>query len=183
EISLSPLEFDDGVQVICSVRDITVRKQAEEERSRLQEEIIRVQEMTLRELSTPLIPITDQVVVMPLIGAIDSGRAAQIVETLLQGVAKCRAETALIDITGVSVVDTQVANILVQAAQAVQLLGAHAVLTGIRPEIAQTLVGLGVNLGMLETRSDLQSGIAYAVAQSRGKLSRDFQTPRSTPMS
>lgn len=179
ETSLSPLEFEDGVQVICSVRDITARKQAEEERSRLQEEIIRVQEMTLRELSTPLIPITDQVVVMPLIGAIDSGRAAQIVETLLQGVAKCRAETALIDITGVSVVDTQVANILVQAAQAVQLLGAHAVLTGIRPEIAQTLVGLGVNLGMLETRSDLQSGIAYAVAQSRGKLSRDFQARMS----
>lgn len=174
EISLSPLEFEDGVQIICSIRDISARKHAEEERSHLQDQIIRMQEQTLRELSTPLIPITDQVVVMPLIGTIDSRRAGQIVETLLEGVAKCRAETALIDITGVSVVDTQVANILIQAAQAVQLLGARAVLTGIRPEIAQTLVSLGVSLGTLETRSDLQSGIAYAVAQSRGKSNGGF---------
>ncbi|HEX6289077.1 MAG TPA: PAS domain S-box protein [Herpetosiphonaceae bacterium] len=168
EISLSPLESEDSIQIICSVRDITVRKRAEEERQRLQNEMIQVQEATLRELSTPLIPISDQVVVMPLIGAIDSRRAQQIVETLLEGVSERRAETALIDITGVSVVDTQVANILVQAAQAVQLLGARAVLTGIRPEIAQILVSLGVDLGTLETRADLQSGIAYAVEQFRG---------------
>jgi rsbT co-antagonist protein RsbR len=171
EISLSPLESDDGMQVICSIRDSTARKQAEAERSRLQEEIIRVQEATLRELSTPLIPISDQVVVMPLVGTVDSRRAQQIVETLLEGVAGRGAQTALIDITGVVVVDTQVANILIQAAQAVRLLGARVVLTGIRPEIAQTLVGLGVSLGAMETRSDLQSGIAYAVRQSQNAQS------------
>lgn len=178
EISLSPLQFEDGVQIICSVRDITARKHAEAERLQLQAEIIRVQELALRELSTPLIPITDRVVVMPLIGTIDSRRAGQIVETLLHGVVERRAETALIDITGVPVVDTQVANILVQAAQAVQLLGAQVVLSGIRPEIAQTLVRLGVNLGAMETRSDLQSAIAYAVAQPGSKLNDRLRPQR-----
>jgi rsbT co-antagonist protein RsbR len=174
EMSLSPLEADEGTQVICSIRDTSARKRAEEERLRLQEEVIRMQEATLRELSTPLIPISDKVLVMPLVGAVDSQRAQQIVETLLQGVSERRAETALIDITGVSVVDTQVANILVQAAQAVELLGARVVLTGIRPEVAQILVGLGVSLGTMETRADLQSGIAYAFAQSSGSARGQF---------
>ena len=81
------------------------------------------------------------------------------------------AKTAIIDITGVPVVDTQVASALLRAAQAVRLLGAQVMLTGIRPEVAQTLVGLGVNLGDIITRSTLQSGIAYAITQRPGLLS------------
>jgi anti-anti-sigma regulatory factor len=85
-----------------------------------------------------------------------------VLETLLQGIASSGAQVAILDITGVPVVDTQVANALIHAAQAVKLLGAQVVLTGIRPEVAQTLVGLGADLGGIITRSSLQSGIAYA---------------------
>jgi rsbT co-antagonist protein RsbR len=103
------------------------------------------------------------VVVLPLIGTVDSRRAQQVMETLLEGVATSRAQVAILDITGVVVVDTQVADALVRAAQAVKLLGAQVVLTGIRPEVAQTLVGLGVDLSGIVTRSTLQSGIAFAI--------------------
>lgn len=145
--------------------NVTERHRATEERERLQAEMIRVQAATLAELSTPLIPLNDQIVVMPLVGAIDSYRVEQVLDTLLRGIETSRAEFAIIDITGVPVVDTQVANTLLQAAQAVKLLGARVVLTGIRPEVAQTLVGLGVDLRQIITRSSLQSGIGYATEQ------------------
>ncbi|HYF63105.1 MAG TPA: STAS domain-containing protein [Herpetosiphonaceae bacterium] len=148
------------------VEDITDRKRAEQAQRQLmeQQDIIRSQQASLLELSTPLIPITDHVMVMPLIGAIDSRRAQQVLEALLHGITSARATAAILDITGVPVVDTQVANALIQAAQAVKLLGAQVVLTGIRPEVAQTLVGLGVDLTGITTMSNLQSGIAYATA-------------------
>jgi rsbT co-antagonist protein RsbR len=79
---------------------------------------------------------------MPIIGAVDSRRAHKMTEALLTGIAATQAHVAILDITGVSLVDTQVANAFVQAAQAVQLLGATVILTGIRPEVAQTLVGM-----------------------------------------
>ena len=133
---------------------------AKEEHARLQEEIIRVQAATLDQLSTPLIPISDTVVVMPLIGTMDARRTEQVLETLLQGLSDSQADIAILDITGVGVVDTQVAQGLIRAAQAAQLLGARVVLTGIRPEIAQTLVGLGIDLSTIVTHSTLQNGIA-----------------------
>ncbi|MDT9046821.1 STAS domain-containing protein, partial [Escherichia coli] len=86
-----------------------------------QEQLIQAQQAALRELSTPLIPLDDGVVAMPLIGAIDSVRAQQVIETLLEGVSVHHARVAILDITGVSVVDTQVANGLIRAAQAVKL--------------------------------------------------------------
>jgi rsbT co-antagonist protein RsbR len=144
------------------VRDITAQQQAENELRALQEQVIAAQQAALAELSTPLIPISNTIVVMPLIGAVDSRRAQQVIETLLVGIAERGAEIAILDITGVSVVDTQVANALIRAAQAVKLLGAEVILTGIRPEVAQTLVGLGADLNAITTRSSLQSGIAYA---------------------
>ncbi|MCY1061471.1 STAS domain-containing protein [Nannocystis sp. SCPEA4] len=144
-------------------RDLRSMKLAEEERQRLQEEIIRIQASALAELSTPLIPISDRVVVMPLIGQLDETRAKQVLETLLDGISKRRAAIAILDVTGVSTVDSAVANGLVQAARAVRLLGAQVVLTGIRPEVAGTLVGLGLGLEGLVVRSTLQSGIAFAM--------------------
>jgi anti-anti-sigma factor len=147
------------------VRDITEQQRAEAERAALQQQVIDAQRDALRELSTPLIPITDHVVIMPLIGSIDSGRAQLVMETLLQGVAEHRAELVILDITGVSVVDTQVAQAFIQAAQAVKLLGAQVMLTGIQPQIAQTLVHLGVDLRGIVTRGSLQSGIAAALKE------------------
>ncbi len=148
---------------IAFVRDITVRKQAEAERNRLQDEMIRAQAMVLAELSMPLIPITSAVMVMPLIGAMDSERVSQLQATLFHGIETQRARIAIVDVTGVPVVDTHVAHGIIKAAQGVQLLGAELVLTGIRPDVAQTLVGLGVDLNAITTRSTLQSGIAYAL--------------------
>lgn len=147
-------------------QDITERKRAEAERERLQEELIQAQAVALQELSTPLIPISDTVLVMPLIGRIDTRRASQILETLLTGVQQQQADLAIIDITGVNVVDTQVAQALIQAARAVKLLGAQVVLTGLRPEVAQTLVSLGVDLSDIVTRGTLQSGIAYGLRRA-----------------
>jgi rsbT co-antagonist protein RsbR len=145
-------------------QDITERRQIEEERQRLQEELIQAQAAALEELSTPLIPISDKTLVMPLVGRIDSRRAARVLEALLNGITLQHADLAIIDITGVSVVDTQVANAIIQTARAVKLVGAQVVLTGIRPEVAQTLVSLGVDLGDIVTRSTLQSGIAYSLS-------------------
>lgn len=148
-----------------ATQDVTRRVETEKER----EELLIVyeqQQHALRELSTPLIPLSDEVLVLPLVGTIETLRAQQILETLLEGVSAHRVRTVIIDITGVLVVDTQVANVLLRAAQATRLLGAETILTGIRPEVAQTLVQLGADLSGLVTRSTLQSGITYAL-QSR----------------
>lgn len=128
-----------------------------------QQQIIETQREALRELSTPLIPLTDHVVIMPLIGTIDSQRARLVLEALLNGVVQHQAELVIIDITGVSVVDTQVAQALISAAQALKLLGAQVMLTGIQPSIAQTLVALDVDLRGIVTQGTLQAGIAVAL--------------------
>lgn len=146
--------------------DITEQKRRELEARQHQEAMIERQSEMLTALSTPLLQISKQVVVMPLIGAIDSGRSRQIMEMLLHGVASSRAAVAILDITGVTVVDTHVADTLIQAAQAARLLGTRVILTGIRPEIAQLLVDLGVELGGIVTRSSLQGGIAYAIGRN-----------------
>jgi rsbT co-antagonist protein RsbR len=129
------------------------------------EATIRAQSAALQELSAPIIPIYGGVLVLPLIGAIDTQRATAIMETLLEGVAERNAKVVLLDITGVPVVDTSVAHHLIQAARAVRLLGAEIVLVGIRPEIAQTIVQLGVDLSGISTMADLQGGVAYALQQ------------------
>jgi anti-anti-sigma regulatory factor len=107
---------------------------------------------TISELSSPVARITSGVLVMPLLGAIDSNRTGRIMETLLSEVSVRQAQVVLIDITGVPVVDTHVANHLLLAAQAVRLLGAEVVLVGITPVVAQTIVALNVNLDGLTTR-------------------------------
>jgi rsbT co-antagonist protein RsbR len=147
------------------VRDMSAQLRAEEERLTLQQQVIEAQDAALRELSTPLIPLAAGIVVMPLIGSIDSKRAQQVLDELLSGVAQHHATSAILDITGVPVVDTQVAQALLRAAQAVKLLGARVILTGIRPEIAQTIVGLGLDMNGIVTQSSLQSGIALALAR------------------
>lgn len=137
-------------------------QRANEEHRHLQEQVIAMQTQVLTEISTPLIPLNEKVLLMPLVGAFDSQRTQLTVERLLQGVEQHRASVVILDITGVPVVDTHVASALMRAAQAVRLLGAQVVLTGIRPEVAQTLVGMGVSLHGIVTRGTLQSAIEYA---------------------
>lgn len=152
-----------GITGICGVAtDITDRRRIEQERDSLQRQIIDSQQAFLRELSTPLVPLAAGVLAMPLIGTIDTDRARQIIETLLNGIAEQRARLALLDITGVRTVDTHVASTLLHAARAAKLLGAEVILTGINAEVASALVKLGIGLGDIVTRSTLESGIAYA---------------------
>jgi len=157
---------------LSQTQDITEQLRAEEERTAMQEQVIEAQRAALRELSTPIIPIGDGVVALPLIGSVDSARAQQVIEGLLDGVATLGAHTAILDITGVPVVDTQVADALLRAARAVKLLGARVVLTGIRPEVAQTLVGLGLDMSGVVTLATLQSGIRFALGQGEGARTR-----------
>jgi anti-anti-sigma factor len=156
-------EENNVVEIVKFSFDITERKIQEQEELQRHEMMIAQQSSALQELSTPILAINESTVIMPLIGAIDSQRAQLIMDTLLSDIAHTRATIVIMDITGVSVVDTQVANVFIRTAQAVRLLGADVVITGIRPEIAQTLVGLGVELGDIITRSTLQMGIAYAL--------------------
>jgi rsbT co-antagonist protein RsbR len=145
------------------MRDISAQRELEAEQRLLQEQVIAGQQATLRELSTPLINIAHGVVIMPLVGAVDTSRAQAVLESLLTGVSEQRAHTAILDITGVPIVDTQVADALLRAAQAVQLLGARIIITGIRPEIAQTIVGLGVDLRGIATEASLQAALTRAL--------------------
>lgn len=123
-------------------------------------EILHMQQERVRELATPLIPLLDHVVIMPLIGTIDAERAQQVMDALLVGVETHRATIVILDITGVHRMDTRVAQTLLHAAQACRLLGAQVILTGIQPQVAQNLVHLDANLSGIITRSTLQTGIA-----------------------
>ncbi|WP_438024153.1 response regulator [Sorangium sp. So ce233] len=144
------------------------RGRADAARAALQEQIITVQRERLAELSTPLIPITGGILVMPLIGAIDVERASQVIEAALSGASERRARFLILDITGVKVVDATVAGALVQAARGLELLGTRAIITGVRPEVAQTLVRLDLRLDELVTKATLQAGVEYALRARRG---------------
>ncbi|MDW8214956.1 MAG: HAMP domain-containing protein, partial [Roseiflexaceae bacterium] len=126
------------------------------EQARLLEEIAQ-QRQVIRELSVPVLPVTNDALVMPLVGAIDTERLADIQDRALHALQRSRARYLLVDITGVPVVDSQVAQGLIAIASMCRLLGAEMVLIGIRPEVAQTIVGLGLNLSSLHTAVDLQT--------------------------
>lgn len=159
-------ERNEASHILMAWEDITERKLREIKAQKEQQELIELQASQLAELSTPILSISDTTMVMPLVGAIDSNRAQLIFDSLLQGTAQHRASTIILDITGVPIVDTQVANNLVQASQAVRLLGAEVLITGIRPEVAQTIIGLGINLTGITTRGTLRDGIAYALTSN-----------------
>jgi DNA-binding response OmpR family regulator/anti-anti-sigma regulatory factor len=149
--------------------ELVERERSEQTRLALQDEIIAVQRASLAELSTPLIPITDTTMIMPMIGTMSEERAQQMLETALSGVHTHGAQVVLIDVTGLKLVDTRVASMLVRTADALRLLGARAVLTGIRPELAQALIGLDFDLGDIVIRGTLKGGIAYALGRSRAR--------------
>jgi len=126
------------------------------------ERIIREQQEAIRELSTPVLQVRERLLILPIIGVIDPQRARQLTEQLLRGIRTNRAKVVVIDITGVAAMDSQIANHLVQTVEASRLLGATVIVTGLSPEIAQTLVNIGVDLGKMNTVGDLQGGIEGA---------------------
>jgi rsbT co-antagonist protein RsbR len=169
-----PLRDSEGeiVGLVGIARDITERKRADEalRRERQQQEIIETQRQALRELSTPIVPVLEGVLVLPLVGGIDTRRAQQVMETLLEAIGRYQAEVVIIDITGVPVVDTGVANHLLQVTRAAALLGSECVLVGISPEVAQTIVSLGVDLSSVVTQANLQSGIEHALKKTGRRI-------------
>ncbi len=126
------------------------------------ERIIREQQEAIRELSTPVLQVRERLLILPIIGAIDPQRARQLTEQLLRGIRSNRAKVSVLDITGVPYIDSAVANHLVQTVEASRLLGATVIVTGLSPEIAQTLVNIGVDLAKMTTVGDLQGGIEEA---------------------
>jgi anti-anti-sigma regulatory factor len=119
----------------------------------------------VHELGSPIIPLGRGVIAMPVIGMVDSRRAVDITAELLQGVEKHRASVAIVDITGVPVVDAAFGMTLLHMAQAVQLLGAEPVLTGVSPAVAEALVNMGLDFSLVTPQATLQEGLDYALKQ------------------
>jgi rsbT co-antagonist protein RsbR len=126
------------------------------------ERVIRQQQDSIRELSTPVLPVRERLLILPIIGVLDTERARQLTEQLLLGIRTHRARVVVIDITGAPDIDEPVANHLVRTVDASRLMGASVIITGLSPEIAQTLVTIGVDLSKMNTIGDLQGGLEEA---------------------
>lgn len=147
------------IGLLSTYNNITARKQAEA--------TVQAQATLLEELSTPVIPLTDQILVVPIVGTLDSTRANLLFNSVLEQVAHWKAKTLILDITGVPWIDTEVSQIVINIGQAVKLLGAKVIVTGIRAEVAMSLVGLGVDLSSMESYGDLQQAVKDVFSRSR----------------
>jgi len=165
---------DEGrpLSLVCMNQDVTEQRQLEAERARLNQEMLVARERLISELSAPLIPITENILVLPLIGAVDSARAELIMASLLSGINEYGADVVIVDVTGVPLMDTGVANHLLQMTNAASLVGARTILVGITPRVAQTIIELGVDLSSMTTRSNLQGGVAYALRLQGQRIAR-----------
>jgi rsbT co-antagonist protein RsbR len=134
------------------------------------EEVIARQQRELMELSTPVVQLWDDILALPLVGTLDSARAQVVMETLLQRVVDTGASIAILDITGVPTVDTVVAQHLMKTAAATRLMGADCIISGIRPQIAQTIVHLGVDLGGIVTKATLADAFALALKRTGARV-------------
>lgn len=146
----------------------TAQHAAEQAQILIAEQLAQIdsQHATIREMSIPVLPLSSTTLIMPLIGALDTERLRMVQEQALRAIGRSLSRYLLLDVTGIPIVDTQVAQGLIKVIQAAQLMGTEVVLVGIRPEVAQSIVGLGLQLGEVVTRSTLQSGIAYAAGQA-----------------
>lgn len=136
------------------------------------ERVISVQQDAIRELSTPVLQVRDRLLVLPIIGVIDLMRAKQLTDDLLHSIRANRARIVVMDITGVAAVDSKVANHFIQTVAAARLMGANVIVTGLSAEVAQALVGLGVDLSSIRTMNDLQGGLEEAERQLGYKIVR-----------
>jgi rsbT co-antagonist protein RsbR len=165
-----PVKNDKGeVTYVAGVSlDITEAKRTELElRSKL--ELIQEQQQLIRTLSTPIIQVWDRVLTLPLMGMFDTTRAAEVMDSVLSEVARTRARYAILDLTGIEAMDTATAGHLLKLSQALRLLGAEGIITGIHPVIAQTIIGLGLDLTSIVTRSTLREGLQHCIQ----KMSRE----------
>jgi len=136
-------------------------------REQLQEQIIAAQQQTIQELSTPIIPIMEHIIIMPLVGVVDPLRSQQTLRALLAGISQYQAKVVILDITGVPMVDSGVAAHLDKAVQAARLKGARTIVTGISAAVAEAIVDLGIDWSGIETLADLQTGLLAALGSMR----------------
>jgi len=141
------------------------------------EEVIHRQQRELLELSTPVVALWDDVLALPLIGTLDSGRTQVVMESLLERIVETGASIAIIDITGVPTVDTLVAQHLMKTVAAARLMGADCIISGIRPQIAQTIVHLGVDLSAVTTKASLADAFAVALKRTGATVTRTAAAP------
>jgi anti-anti-sigma regulatory factor len=155
EIGLSGLETGGQLYTLAFVIDITERKQADELLRRQREDIL--------ELSTPVMQVWDRVLALPIIGTLDSVRAARLTESLLNRIGADEAAIVIIDISGVPAIDSAVAQHLFRTIQGARLMGAESIISGVRPETAQAMVHLGIDLGGINSRSTLRDALQLAL--------------------
>jgi rsbT co-antagonist protein RsbR len=164
-----PVQDEEGetTAVVGVTLNITDAKRVEEElRAKL--DLIERQQQVIRALSTPIIQVWDNVLTLPMVGVIDSARASEIMQSLLNEVVRTRARYAILDLTGVDAIDTATASHLLSLIRAIQLLGAEGIVTGLQPSIAQTIVGLGVDLSGILTLATLREGLKLCMRKMYG---------------
>ncbi len=160
EIGLNPIETTEGRFAIAAIADISERVDREKLLARQRDEIL--------ELSTPVMQVWDKVLALPIIGTLDSQRAGRLTENLLQKIGIDEAEWVILDISGVPTIDSQVAQNLLKTVQGARLMGADCILSGVRPETAQAMVHLGIDIGALRSRSTMRDALFHArVARAR----------------
>jgi rsbT co-antagonist protein RsbR len=175
EVTMFGVQNSEGtlVGVATIAHDISEHLQLREslrEQARLRQELIAAQQNLIHKLSTPLIPVTDDILVMPLVGSIDAQRAKDIMRGLLAGIDQHRATVVILDITGVSEVDSEIVDYLNKTMRAARLKGAHTVVTGVSELVAETIVDLGLDWGDITSLPDLQAGIRYALRQMKKQI-------------
>lgn len=151
----------ENLRLVDTLEDRVAESMAEVRGS--EQQIIEAQQQVIQELSTPIIPIMDRIIIMPVVGSIDSTRARNITRTLLSGISQHRAKVVILDITGVDMVDTSVAGHLDKTIRAARLKGAQTIITGVSDAVAETIVALGIDWSQIETVSDLQTGLRSAI--------------------
>ncbi|XYH94051.1 STAS domain-containing protein [Sorangium sp. So ce1128] len=165
DIWVIPLRDDrrePGAGALCLAFDITESKRAEKElRTQLQQ--IEAQQQVIRDLSTPIIEVWDGVLTLPMVGTVDSVRTADVMDSLLSKIVEKQARYAILDLTGVEVVDTKVASHIIELVTAIRLLGADGIVAGIKPNVAQTMVALGLDLSQLNTQRNLRAALNHAI--------------------
>jgi rsbT co-antagonist protein RsbR len=174
ELASQPQSLADELWNITSLLD-KLGLYTTEVHQRTREEVIVRQQQEMLELSTPVVQLWDRIVCLPLIGTLDSGRTQTVMESLLQRIVETGAEIAIIDITGVPTVDTLTAQHLIKTVTATRLMGAECVISGIRPQIAQTIVHLGVDLAGVVTKSSVAGAFNWALR----RLSQTVAQPSS----